>query len=202
MSGTASTAQMLELAAAVTRALPRDIGSDRAQHLIENGGEELKAILASLRTGNQSATPSFNIANYDVQVDYDLTVAKAVKAGKYDWSNSDITAEHFPTKRSGKATVTLELVHFDKTMSSDNVLAELDAQGLRPAELRELLALGAAYPELQREFPIIELESVWQNPDGDRNVAYLFRNGSKRSLDLHWFDIGWDENCRFAAVRK
>lgn len=145
---------------------------------------------------------SFSVG--DIEVDYDLAVDKAVEAGRYDHTDHNITAEHFPAKWSGKATVTVELVHFYKDMSSDNVLAELEAQGLRPAELRELLALGAAYPKLQLEFPIVALGSDWPHPLGRRGVACLDKDDSKRDLELDWMGNGvyWSESCRFAAVRE
>lgn len=44
--------------------------------------------------------------------------------------------------------------------------------------------------------------SVWQNWNGNRNVAYLNLNDSKRKLNLNYYDNDWNENCRFAAVRK
>ena len=36
----------------------------------------------------------------------------------------------------------------------------------------------------------------------NRNVAYLNRNDHERNLNLNWFDNEWNENYRFAAVRK
>lgn len=44
--------------------------------------------------------------------------------------------------------------------------------------------------------------SVWQNRNGNRNVPYLNRNGSKRNLNLNWTDNDWNEIYRFAAVRN
>jgi len=37
--------------------------------------------------------------------------------------------------------------------------------------------------------------------NGNRNVAYLNRNDSKRNLNLNWFDNDWNANYRFLAVR-
>jgi hypothetical protein len=37
--------------------------------------------------------------------------------------------------------------------------------------------------------------------NGNRNVAYLNRNDSKRKLNLNWFDNDWNDICRFPAVR-
>ena len=49
---------------------------------------------------------------------------------------------------------------------------------------------------------ILYIGSVWQNPNGHRNVPYLNRNGSKRNLNLNWVEDDWDAVCRFAAVRN
>ncbi|MBI4095051.1 MAG: hypothetical protein HY435_02570 [Candidatus Liptonbacteria bacterium] len=139
---------------------------------------------------------------FRLTLDYAHSVEEMVAAGKYNWTNSDITSKNFPTTQKGTAEVAIELVHLNRRVSSDNALCELDARGLRPATLPELLAFGAEYPEKQREFPIIALGSVWRNPHGYRTVAYLVRYGSKRDLRLHWFDNEWFSHYRFAAVRK
>ena len=44
--------------------------------------------------------------------------------------------------------------------------------------------------------------SVWQNANGNRNVACLNRDASKRNLNLNWVENDWNEICRFAAVRN
>ncbi|EKE20395.1 MAG: hypothetical protein ACD_8C00006G0007 [uncultured bacterium] len=139
---------------------------------------------------------------YAVSVDYNMSVEEAVKLGSYDWSNSDVTTKNFPTKLSGKTDVEIKLFHFDRNISSENAIMEMDKTGYRPAETHELLALGAKYPDLQREFSIIALGSVWRHLDGSRYVAYLRRRDSRRKLHLRNFGIDWLGRCRFAAVRK
>lgn len=37
--------------------------------------------------------------------------------------------------------------------------------------------------------------------NGNRNVLYLNKDGSKRNLNLNWFDNDWNSNYRFLAVR-
>ena len=44
--------------------------------------------------------------------------------------------------------------------------------------------------------------SVWQNPNGNRNVPYLNNWNDKRNLNLNWYDNDWNDNYRFLAVRK
>ncbi len=137
-----------------------------------------------------------------VLVDYGRSVADLVAAGNYDWKNSDVNDKNFPVSRRGTDTVDVTLVHFNRTISTENALTELDRMGLKPADLHTLLSLGEKYPELQREYPIVALGSVWQDRLGNRYVPYLFRNVSERGLHLVWVGHDWVEVCRFAAVRK
>ncbi len=65
-----------------------------------------------------------------------------------------------------------------------------------------LLALGAEYPDLQKEFPIVALGSVWRDLGGRRLVAYLAYWRSKRSLGLRWVGLDWGGPCRFLAASK
>src|ERR1039458_7111616 len=135
-------------------------------------------------------------------VDYSKTLEQMIADGKYDWKNSEIKAKNFPLNGQGTTAVNIELVHFNRNIESDTALAELDKMGLRPATLPELLAFGAKYPDKQREFPIVALGSVWRSLNGDRYVACLCCDGSKRFLRLFWLEDGWAAFCRFAAVRK
>lgn len=169
-------------------------GSDDDLRRIQTD-KELRRKLAELIVG---ATRKV----FRLVVNYDESVETLVKRGKYDWTNDSITSKNFPTKRTGTSEVVVELVYLNRAVSTDEALAELDRMGFRPAELKELLVLGAEQPELQREFPIVALGSVWQYPDGDRRCAYLGRYADGRDLDLYWLGRDWYGHCRFAAVRK
>lgn len=136
-----------------------------------------------------------------IVVDYSLSLEQMIAAGKYDWSNSDITAKRFPLKGSGKVELEPKLFYFGRDMSSDNVIAEMDKEGFRPCTIEELLAIGEQHPELQRKFPLVALGSVAEI-DGNRSVACHGRFDSRRGLSLDWFDVDWDGVYRFPAVRK
>ena len=123
-----------------------------------------------------------------------------VKQGNYGWSNSDINDGNFQADEMHQSEVILK--HFDKDMSTEAVLKALDADGLRPATMSELLELGIRYPELQKQFPIVALGSVWRCPSGGRYVGCLCCYVGQRKLSLDWVDGDWDDGCRFAAVRK
>ena len=55
--------------------------------------------------------------------------------------------------------------------------------------------------EFAEDFSIIALGAVAEVSD-DRSVAYLYRGGHVRFLNLYWFGLGWFEYFRFAAVHK
>ncbi len=177
-------------------------GNDEHIRRIETDAK-LRRELAVLIVG-QNANGTGLGDTYTVTVDLDKKLKAMIEAGRYDWTNSDITDKHFPIEGSGQSQVEIILRHYDKVMSTDAVLADLDQNGLRPATIAELLALGAdpKTRDLQREFPIIALGSVWQRLYGYRYCPYLYRNGSKRHLRLDWIVSDWREICRFAAVRK
>lgn len=141
-------------------------------------------------------------ATLALTADYGQTVEALVKAGKYDYANSSITSQNFPTSRKGQANLEAVLVNFGRYLNSEEALTELGKKGLRAGELHELLALGAQHPNEQRQDPIVALGSVWRHPLGDRNVPYLWSDGSDRDLGLNWFGLRWSSDDRFLAFRK
>jgi hypothetical protein len=140
--------------------------------------------------------------SFAVTVDYDRSIEEMVASGKYDSTNTDITAKNFPVDGKGTSAVNIELVHFNRTMESDEVRQKLAKQGLRLATLPELLAFAATYPEKQRELTVVALGSVWRSWNDRRYVAILYSNADGRSLSLHWYEDRWSGSYRFAAVRK
>lgn len=197
-----SPATQREIYVAVLQQMPLDIPQDIAESWIRNLTALGKVLREALMSPVEEKTPKPALSEFTVQVDYGKTVEQMVAVGAYDWKNMDITAANFPVNKRQSGGVVVCLIHFDKGMGSDEVIAELDAMGLRPAELPELLALGACCPNLQREYPIVALGSFWQRRVGRRYVPCLYRNGSDRDLDLYWYDLGWVLGCRFAAVSK
>jgi len=139
---------------------------------------------------------------FPVTVNYDLSVAEAIGAGNYQAVHQDINARNFPSTRSGQVALDIVLVRFEHRMKSEDVLQELDKEGLRPAELPELLAFGAKYPDVQRKFSVAGLGSVWQDRKGYRSVPCLYEASEGRYLDLHWWDDGWYSYTRFVATVK
>lgn len=149
-----------------------------------------------------SKAKSFISKTFDTQsVDYDRPVEASVKAGGYDWGNSSITDEKFPSEESGKKEVVTALFHFNQSISSDEAITLMEQEGFRPSTMKELLAFGEKNPEEQRNYPIIALGSV-AHLDGYRSVGYLRRDGSGRSVGLSCDDGDWHSDYRFLAVRN
>ncbi len=144
------------------------------------------------------------IETYPVTVECGtLTLQEMILAGQYDYINKDITPEHFPT---GDKTYEVELLvvhvlHMQEYISTRTVEILLREGQLRPANIEELIAFGAKYPNIQRKFPIISLGPsalLCHRPC----VPALSRSGDKRNLKLDWSDVIWDDYCRFLAVRE
>ncbi len=141
--------------------------------------------------------PSFIVA-----FDSALSHADLIKAGNYNFVNPSITSVNFPLNAEGKTGDEAFILHFDRMVTSEQAIAEMDKQGLCPATITHALAFGAQHPEEQRKYPIIFLGSSWMDSDGGRFVPCLGVGDGERGLDLDWFGTDWDASCRFAAVRK
>lgn len=171
--------------------------SSKASTLTETERNSLKALLDGF---NQELQPSY--PSYTVTVDYDKTVEQLTKDGKYDWKNDDITSDHFPSAEKGQVGVTIYLMNFNRNISSEDAIREMEAKDFRPATLKELLALGAAQQDLQIKDWIVVLGSIWRRPAGDANVPYLRSNEGNRRLSLLCWAGDWSWDWQFAAVRK
>lgn len=180
--------------------------------------EEGKITAENFQTFLANPNKFFEENGFPVPIDYGKSLVDMIVAGRYDWKNNNITAEHFPIERpklssdgpyrtpgvNGTADVKLRLVHLGRDAKTKEVEEHLEAIGLLPAKIEHLLAFGAKFPDKQREFPIVALGSVWVRSVGRRLMPFLGGGGSERVLYLHWSDptYGWVDDCRFLAVSK
>lgn len=142
------------------------------------------------------------LKGYPITVNYSQTFEDMVKAGKYDDVYLHITAKNFPVSGDGQVNTEVLLVHFGRDIESDAAIRELGQMGMVPAKIEHLLALGAKYPDVQREFPIVCLGSAWMGLSDERVVPYLGFWDHGRRLNLDYYDDEWPDICRFAALRK
>lgn len=143
-----------------------------------------------------------NTAKNVVDSFYALSLAEQIKAGHYDWSNPDITAEHFPQPSRGTPVEKLKLFHFNRTVSTAEAIRLMAVEGYEPANIAELLNYGAQNPNEQKQYPIIALGSLWSDWRGYRCVAALFEDAGERRLDLGCSGDDWSGRCRFLAASK
>ena len=175
-------------------------GDDDMRRILSE--EPLRRSIGKAIMHNGSEVSTSGATTYPVMIDYADTFEQRLASGRYDWKNDDINKKNFPVKGDGTVERALELAHYGKNMSTDAVLAAIDATGYRPATIEELLAFGAKYPDLQREFPIVALGSVWRGWGGNRGVACLYGGDAGRGLHLDWLESDWSEHYRFLVVRK
>lgn len=142
------------------------------------------------------------VDGYRLTVDYDLALAEMIAAGGYDHANAFLTQARFPVRGSGDATAELELVCLERAASTREVEQALASAGSRDGRIAELLALGAAQPDLQRSFPIVALGSSASYPASYRRIPFLWGSPHVRHLDLRWDEHAWGPNIRFLTVRS
>jgi len=160
------------------------------------------------------------MTSYKVMVDYSMSLEDMIAAGNYDEVNGTYKMflagrsirgvdhwENFHPQREKKGMEEVEvfLVHLDEYLWFHLIETELERLGLKSATFVELLALGAAHPELQREFPIVSLASLQTGP-GAHHRPTLEKNSfnGERVLDLYFrhHNDKWQKDWRFLAVRK
>lgn len=94
----------------------------------------------------------------------------------------------------------MALAHFEKKMTSEQVVAWGKESGCRPATAYELLAFARANLGLKPEFWIVALGSFVA--EGARFVALFGCLGGVRLIRDFSFDAEWEPRDRFLFVRE
>ena len=163
-----------------------------------------KLVIFWKRQGDLSIPP-FDTRRYVITVNYagNKTIKNLLKEGKYDWVNSSITDRNFPTNKTGTEEDEIHLAHFHRRFDNEDlVIEELDKLGYKPVNSAQLLALGAKYPDLQRQFPIVALGQCWVDSRVRRFVVYLDGRSDDRHANLDWREDEWHGDWRVAVVCK
>ncbi len=128
---------------------------------------------------------------------YDVQFTSLIKPEHNIRVSRNITPGNFP----GECISTFEttLLHFDRSISSDEAIQEMNLMGLQPASMIELLAFRASYLKTWT-IPIIGLGSVWVDPDGVHYVGCV--NDMPSQLRVNLFDRAdrWLSHYHFLAV--
>ena len=177
-------------------------------------GVMIATLIACSHNSNSGVPLDLN-ANFYITVDYTQSPLDMITSGHYDWRDDNIpysflinndgtlTDGSFSGSESGQVKLNIKLVHYTRPMESGDILKDLAQRSLRPATLPELLAFGAAYPDVQRQFKVVALGSaVCLVQNGHRHVPYLGGDHSYRWLRLQLLMGQWWPECCFAAVPK
>ena len=123
----------------------------------------------------QAATFEFyrGFAWWPVHAEY-ANFQSAIDSGDYGFVNNNITSANFSLE-DAPIIINAKLVLYapNQSRTSPSVIYEMRHRfGLHidTDQIWELLSLGAAYPDLQRRFPIIGVGSSWIRSDGRRSV--------------------------------
>jgi len=180
---------------------------------IEASGGGMKDLEFLVSPAGESAIETFlkevviagSDESYFVPLNYDDALVELIHAGEYRSINPEITENNFrhtdETRYAVAGEIEMKLFQCPKRMRTENVLATIQEQTFRPAEIKELLALGVKYPMIQLRHPVIALGTLWEGPNGYRGVAGLWGHSGNRYLDLTWYDGNWNDTYRFAAVK-
>jgi DinB family protein len=124
-----------------------------------------------------------------------------VAAGRYEYAHSCVSSENFPARHFGAGRVReIVLLEFDRDLTLDEVMSEAARLGLERPMYEDALYFGVAYPDVQRERPVVFLHDPWVGFFGRRDVLCLWSNAGRRELGLEGFDDRWSQNFRFAFV--
>lgn len=143
------------------------------------------------------------IKEINLVVDYSQSLSEMITAGNYDWKNSVVNEKYFTVTKqlTAKRVVLLaSLFCFSYHISSDEVINEMYKIKFKTAALPELLALGANYPELQRQFTIIALGSIFYRIGGNI-VPGLYSDGIKRKLSIDLYNNSWHSQTCFLGIK-
>lgn len=136
---------------------------------------------------------------------YSKNYDEAIACGKYRFVNQGINADNFPVPKEkisiGIEEVNAKLFDFGISVSRETAINRMDKAGYYAGNPMELLALGAAYPDLQLKYRIIALETIHHLSDGNCFVPQLFGSGCSRELSVYYFDGGYFPD-RYLGIRK
>lgn len=117
-----------------------------------------------------------------------------IKDRKFDWVSSDIEKAKWNTEEIGSD---YKLFHFDRYISSEDAIKEMEKEGYRAANIHELLL----WKDWNDKDLVVALGSV-ARVGGRRRVSCLGGSASGRGLGLGCWDGGWGAFYRFLAVRN
>jgi hypothetical protein len=143
---------------------------------------------------------SVETGTFSLVDDPKISLKDQISNGGYLFVDPAITDQNFKLSIGGKRDLVLYTNPGDYLLP-DEIIRCMNDDGYLPATLDDALAMGATFPEWQRQNPIIFLGTTWRDTEGHAHVPVLDVLHGGRGLDLPWFQSGWGADFRFAGVR-
>lgn len=140
---------------------------------------------------------------YLVTIDYGQELADMISEAGLESVSKRIEQAEFPHDMSrGVEKVKIRLIRYGREMESYEVEADLQAWGMRPATIQELIALAKVLPEPQWDFAVTGLGTRWPHRLGHHLIPRLTVGGGVQwqCLESARYEDGHSANCLFAAV--
>jgi hypothetical protein len=145
-------------------------------------------------------TPTARAARNTITVLPSLTILERIALGKYDGKNGEISNVLFPHDVMTVGEYEFDFYNPFLFISSEDAKTGAEVDGWTVAKAEHLLAVGQAFPEVQRETPIVALGSVC-GVGSNRQVLTL-RGEGRRGVFLYDWCSPWAGGFRFLRVRK
>ncbi len=140
---------------------------------------------------------------YLVTIDFTLRrfVKTMIRNSWYTSVDEDVTQAHFPVIGHGKVGQRLFLASQEQSTSSDEMIAKLDQQDLRPANTAELLTFVKQRPERryleETKDEIVALGAIWTIAPGARRVLAV--SGCITGRKMHLYETYFKMPERFRS---
>lgn len=150
---------------------------------------------------SENSGPTVVGGDHHVMIDGSKSLDSMINAGRYDSVNTDFT-NTYARLTTATRMETMVLISFNRSISSENAIAEMRVRKLHPADQDECLAFGGAIADTKSVYDIVCLGQPAE-VDGTREVTKIWNDSDYRrwSLDLDNWDGGWASDIRFLAVR-
>lgn len=141
---------------------------------------------------NNQVEPSFTELRLPLTIDYSKPIDELVDAGLYDNAThvGIIDSAVFVKGANDQCDTIMDreaiLIKLNRRMSSEDIVAQMSVQGLRPGTARELLTLGHTYPRLQ----LINFISALGSSTSESRILVLWENGFDKRYVSFWYCDG------------
>ncbi len=114
-----------------------------------------------------------DLKEYPLVVDFSKSFDQMVADGEYEFIANHVAPFAWTSDGESSVRRTCVLLQFKNEVASESVDLYMRRRGLRPATSRELLAFGAAYPQLEQQNPIVSLERQYVRAYSNLGVLVL-----------------------------